>query len=204
MEQPPPLTPQEMAAAQGSGYHQLGQPQSVKILGIFHLILGAYGLATTAIGTYVAFAGNPFLGLMPKTPEMAAQAQIQAEMQEKVMPATIIGLVMALIITALIIVAGIKLLKKRRDGLKWSNMYAWTSLAGKAVSLVLAFAYTIPMMKEMTSAMSGGAGAMPVAFGSMMVVTTVLSVVVMCSYPILCLILLNRPATKQWFAAQPE
>lgn len=202
--QPPPLTPQEIAAAQGGAYHQLGQPQSVKILGIFHLILAAYGLATTAIGIYVAFVGNPFLAMMPKTPEMTAQAQIQADMQEKVMPATIIGLVMALIITVLILVAGIKLLKKRRDGLKWSNRYAWTSLAGKAVSLVLAFIYTIPMMKEMTTAMSGGAGAMPGAFSTMMIVTTVLGVVVMCAYPILSLILLNRPATKEWFAAQPE
>lgn len=185
-------------------YHQLGQPQSVKIMGIFHVVLGAYGLITTAIGFYVALVGNPFLAMMPKTPELAAQAQIQAEMQEKMMPATIITLILTLVITALILVAGIKLLKKRRDGLKWSNRYAWTSIAGKVVNLVLAFVYTIPMMKEMTVAMSRGAGGMPGAVGTTLAVTTVLSVVVMCAYPILSLILLNRPSTKAWFAAQPE
>ncbi len=184
--------------------HQLGQPQSVKIIGIFHVILAAYGLVTTAMGLYVAFVGNPFLSLMPKTPEMAAQAQLQADMQAKMMPSTIITLVLTIVITALLLTAGIKLLKKRKDGLKWSNRYAWTSLAGKALNLVLAFVFTIPMMKEMTAAMSHGAGSMPGAVGGVMVVSTVLGVIVMCAYPILSLVLLNRPNVKEWFAAQPE
>ena len=184
--------------------HQLGQPQTVKIFGIFHLILAAYGLVTSAFAIYVVIVGNPFLGLMPKTPEFAAHAQMQADMQAKMMPASVITTVITLIIAILMLIAGIRLLKKRRDGLKWSNRYAWTSLAGKAVNLILAFAFTFPMMKELSVNMGPGSAAMPGMFGGIMVATTILTLLVMCTYPVLSLILLNRPSTKEWFAAQPE
>ena len=50
--------------------------------------------------------------------------------------------------------------------------------------------------------------AMPAAAQSVMkttmVVGAVFGVIVTCAYPILTLILLNRPKTKEWFAAQPE
>jgi len=187
--------------------HHLGQPQTVKIFGIFHVILAAYGLLTSVFAAYIVIAGNPFLALMPKNPAMAAQAELQAEMQEKVMPATVITTVVTIIIAILLLVAGIKLLKKRKDGLKWSNRYAWTSLAGKVMNIILAFVYTFPMMKEMTERMSHGthgAGAMPGAMSGIMVGSGILTILVMCTYPILTLVLLNRPSTKEWFAAQPD
>ena len=185
--------------------HHLGQPQSVKILGIFHVILAAYGFITSAFGVFVAATGNTFLNLFPKTPAMAAQMQMQTEMQQKMMPATILSVVLTLIIATLMLIAGIKLLKKRRDGLKWSNRYAWTSLAGKLGNLGIAFAITIPVMREVQGRMASPAPGMPpAAMDTIMIISTLFGVIVMCSYPILCLILLNRPNTKQWFAAQPE
>jgi hypothetical protein len=202
MEQPPPLTPQEVANMQ---QHMLGQPQQVKILGIFHVILAAYGILGSAFAVVVAVYGNPFLKLFPKTPAMAAQMQMQAEMQQKMMPATILSVVLTLIIATLMLIAGIKLLKKRRDALKWSNRYAWTSLAGKAANLVIAFAITIPVMREVQGSMASSAPGMPpAAMDTIVLVSTLFGVIVMCAYPILSLILLNRPKTKAWFAAQPE
>lgn len=187
--------------------HMLGQPQTVMIFGIFHLLLAAYGILTSVFAAYVAFVGNPFLALMPKNPAMAAQAELQAEMQDKVLPATVITTVITIVLAILLLVAGLKLLKKRRDALKWSNRYAWTSLAGKVVNLILAFLYTFPMMKEMTERMATGtpgAPAMPAAMSGLMVGSAVLTILVMCTYPVLSLILLNRPRTKEWFAAQPQ
>lgn len=201
MEQPPELTPQEIYNMQ---QHHLGQPQTVKIFGILHVILAAYGLLTSVFAVYVVVVGNPFLALMPKNPAMAAQAELQAEMQQKIMPASVITTVVTLILAVLLLIAGIKLLKKRKNALKWSNRYAWTSLAGKAVNLVLAFTYTIPMTKEMMAAMSPATPGMPGAVGGVMVVTTILGILVMCTYPILTLTLLNRPNVKEWFAAQPD
>lgn len=56
MEQPPPLTPQEVSNMQ---QHMLGQPQTVKIFGIFHVILAVYGFGATALGIFTTFVGNP-------------------------------------------------------------------------------------------------------------------------------------------------
>lgn len=119
------------------------------------------------------------------------------------MVATVLALVMTVLTTVLILIAGIKLLKKRRSGLLWSNRYAWTSLAGKVITLILTFLYTIPAMKEMVVDPALPAAAQSV-MRSTMVIGAVVGVVVTCVYPILTLILLNRPKTKQWFAAQPE
>ncbi len=184
--------------------HHLGQPQTVKIFGIMHVVLAGYGILMSAFALVIAFTGNPILKLMPKNPAMAAQVQMQAEMQEKMMPASIISTVVTIIIAILMLIAGIKLLKKRKDGLKWSNRYAWTSLVGKVANLVLAFVFTIPLTKEMMGAMSGGSAAMPGGIDAIVIASTIFGVIIMCVYPVLSLVLLNRPRTKQWFAAQPE
>lgn len=201
--QPPPLTPEEVAALQTVQYAHLAQPQTVKVFGIFHCILAAYGFFGSALALITAFVGNPFLMMLPKTPELAKQMEIQNQMQEKMLPATVISTAFTLIIAALMLIAGIKLLKKRASGLKWSNRYAWASLAGKVLNLILAFAFTFPVMQGMTEGMPGGA-ASPGISGSIMVASTLAVTLATCIYPILTLILLNRPNTKAWFAAQTE
>lgn len=140
---------------------------------------------------------------MPKTPQLAKQMEIEAQMQDKMMVATVVALGMSVVLAVLILIAGIKLLKKRRSGLVWSNRYAWTSLVGKVITLILTFLYTIPAMRAMTvdPAMPAAAHAV---MRSTMVIGAVVGVVATCIYPILTLVLLNRPNTKQWFAAQPE
>lgn len=203
MEQPPPLSPQEIAAMQTAQYSDLGQPQTVKVFGIMHVIFAAFGLLSSVWAVFVIAVGNPFLKLMPKTPEMAAQAKAQAAMEADMMPMTAISTVITVIVGLLMLKAGIMLLKKRRSGLLWSNRYAWTSLAAKVVNIGLAFVYTVPAMKEMASTMPGGA-AMPGGMEWIMIGSMLFGIIIMSAYPILTLILLNRPKTKEWFAAQPD
>lgn len=201
-QQPPPLTPKEIAARQTVQYANTGQPQTVKVFGILHLIFAGFGLLGLVWAVMLLTVGNPVFLLMPKTPEMAAQVKAQETMQEQMMSATVVSSLLTLIIAIVMIIAGIKLLKKRRDGLKWSNRYAWTSLAAKAVNVVIAFGFTMPVVK---GSISSAGGATP--FGSpetIMIFSMVLGIVISCIYPILTLALLNRPTTKEWFAAQPE
>ncbi len=206
-EQPPPLTPQEIEIMQAAQYADTGQPQTVKVFGIMHVIFGAYGILTILLA-FVAMAGvNPYLALIPKTPAASAQMEQQAEMQTEMLPMTIAATVISVVITAFILTAGILMLKRRRNGLKWSNRYAWTSLAGKAFNAVIAIFYTYPMMEEMMSKSGGGAampGAMAGAMEWVMIGSMVFGILITCIYPILTLVLLNRPKTKEWFAAQPE
>lgn len=203
IEQPPSLTPQDIAAMQTAQYADLGQPQTVKVFGIMHVILAVYGFGALVLGVIIALVGNPVYNFMPKTPELTKQMAMEAQMQDQMRVVTVLGLVMALVLSILILIAGIKLLQKRRGGLVWSNRYAWTSLAAKVVTLVLTFLYTIPAMWEMAVD-----PALPAAAQSMMritmVVGAVLGVVGTCIYPILSLILLNRPKTKEWFANRPD
>ena len=102
------------------------------------------------------------------------------------------------------IIAGIQLLQKRRNGLKWSNTYAWSSLGAKLINLVLAITIMIPAMQEMTQGMLESSKAPAAVSGMMsgfMAVGAIGGVVVSCVYPILAIALLNRPATKAWFAS---
>jgi hypothetical protein len=202
-EQPPPLTPQDIAAMQTVQYAELGQPQTVKVFGIMHLILAAYGFGATALGIITVFVGNPFLMLLPKTPELAKQMEVQQQMQDKMAVSSVLTLAMSLATTVLILMAGIKLLRKRRSGLTWSNRYAWVSLVGKVLTLVITFIYTIPIMRDMAVDPSLPAAAQSV-MRTTMAISAVGTVIVMSVYPILTLFLLNRPRTKEWFAAQPE
>lgn len=136
MEQPPPLSPEELAARQTAEFASIGQPQSVKIFGITHLVLGAYGVLTTLFAIVAMIGFNPFLSLMPKSPGASAQMEQQAAMQSEMLPFTIFSTIIAVATTALIITAGILMLKRRRNGLRWSNRYAWTSLLGKLVTAI--------------------------------------------------------------------
>lgn len=166
-------------------YAELGQPQTVKVFGIMHLIFAGLGLLSSLWAVFVIVVGNPFINLMPKTPEMAAQAKAQAAMQQDMMPLTIISTIMTVVIGLIMLKAGILLLKKRRSGLRWSNRYAWTSLAAKGVNIALAFIYTVPAMKEMT-AMPGATSALPPGQMEMIMIGSMLiGILISAAYPIL-------------------
>jgi len=201
--QPPPLSPQEISAMQTAQYAETGKPQAVTIFGIMHIIFAAFGFLSSIWAAFIAFAGNPFLNFGPKNPAMEAQAKAQAEMQEQMLPGTLISTAVTLVIAALMLTAGIQLLKKRRSGLVWNNRYAWTSIVGKAITIALIFIYTVPAMEEMMSGM-GGKTPMPGGFGSMMAMGMVIWIVTTAIYPILALFFLNRRPVKEWFAAQPH
>lgn len=195
------MTPQEMSELAGREYAQLGQPQVVKVFGILHVVFAALGILGSIWGLFVAFAGNPFLGLGGSNPAMAAQAKAEAAMQERMLPYTIGSTAITLVIASLMLTAGILLLKKRKSGLKWSNRYAWTSLVGKVLNAIMIFTITYPAAKEMTDQMSG-ASPMPGFFEGIMLASMLFGVLVPCIYPILTLVLLNRPNVKTWFANQ--
>jgi len=204
MEQPPPLTHQEVSELSGKEYAHLGQPQTVKVFGILHVVFAGFGVLGSIWGLYVAVAGNPFLGLGASTPAMRAQVEAEAAMQEQLLPFTFGSTALTLVITGLMLVAGILLLKKRKSGLKWSNRYAWTSLVGKVINTIMIFVFIFPATKEMTTQMSKGSPMPTGAMEGIMLGSMVVGVLISCVYPILTLILLNRPNVKTWFANQPD
>lgn len=190
----PPL-PQEPS---NLPYPLVGEPVVVKVFGILHLVFAGLGILGASWGLFIAVVGNPFLKLAPSSP----QIQAQLDMQAKLNPMTIVTNSLSLLIAVPMIIAGVQLLKKRKTALKWSNIYAFSSLGAKAIALVLAFIFVIPAMQEVATTIvpsSDGGKAM----GKFMVVGAIGGVLVSLIYPVLTLVLLNRPRVKAWFAHLP-
>ncbi len=178
----------------------LGDPPAVKVFGILHLVFAGLGLLGAVWGLFIAVVGNPFLKFSPAGPEMDAQLALQA----KINPMTITSGILSLLVAVPMIIAGIQLLQKRKSALKWSNTYAWSSLGAKLINLVLAVTIMVPAMQEMTQGILAKSPAPAAVSGIMsgfMAVGAIGGVVVSAVYPILTLFLLNRPATKAWFAS---
>ncbi len=201
MEQPPPLSQEEINQLASQQYAQLGEPQPVKVLGIFHVIFGAIGALGSLWTIYVIVMGNPFLKMAGDNPGV----DFQRKLEESTKVYTVIGTAFSVLVTALILTAGIQLLKKRKTALKWSNAYAWSSIGTKVLNLILSFIIVVPMTQKMMSEISGGAAAPPIpGFGGIMYASMFGGFLFSIIYPVITLILLNRPNVKQWFANQPD
>lgn len=100
--------------------------------------------------------------------------------------------------------AGVKLVKGKRDALKFSNGYAWLSIASKIINLVVSFVYILPKTDVLMPAPAPGSPGMPASgMETIMIATFIATFVVGIIYPILSLVLLNRPGVKTWLENQP-
>ncbi len=179
-------------------------PPVVKVLAILHLVFAGLGILSAVWGLFIALVGNPFLKLMPSTPQMSAHLDAQVAMQEKILPLTLTTSIFSLLVAIPMITAGVKMLKKHKDGLKWSNIYAISSLVAKVVGMVLSATILIPAMREMSRSVMTGPGIPSGAetmMSSLMVASAIGGALISCAYPLLTLILLNRAAPKAWFAS---
>ncbi len=89
----------------------VGEPPSVKVFGILHLIFAGLGVITALWGLFIAVVGNPFLKLAGSTPHMNAQLEAQMAMQEKITPMSITSSILSLLVAIPMITAGILMLK---------------------------------------------------------------------------------------------
>lgn len=182
-------------------------PQPVKVFGIMHLVFAGLGVVSAIWALFIAVVGNPFLKMGEFNRQLGEQMDAQIAMQAKINPVSISSAVLSLLVAIPMIVAGILLLKERKNALKWSNAYAWSSIGSKVINLVLTVTILVPAMQEMmrdvtkSTPMPGPASDIMSMFMSGSAIGGVL---VSCTYPIVALVVLNRPATKEWFAARPS
>ncbi|MEO5711915.1 MAG: hypothetical protein ABIT37_00355 [Luteolibacter sp.] len=204
MNEPSPYQPPLPQGAPSMPYFITEAPPVVKVMGILHLVFAGFGILGAVWGLFIAIVGNPFLKLMPSSPQLTAQLEAQMAMQEKIKPMTLTSSTLSLLVAIPMIIAGIKMLRNHKDGLKWSNIYAGSSLTAKAVNMILAVTILIPAMREMTDGITGGShmpGAAKTMMGGFMAGGAIGGALIACAYPLLTLILLNRAAPKAWFAS---
>jgi hypothetical protein len=184
---------------------EITEPAAVRVMGILHLVFAGWGILTASWALYMAVAGNPFLKLSPAGAPLTDQMKAQISMQAKIQPASVTMAIFSLLVAIPMIIAGIRLLKKRRSALKWSNGYAYSSLTAKMVNVVMTVTIIVPAMREMTQGMFAGShapGQFEDVMGMMMGAGAVGSALLACIYPVLSLVLLNGSKAKVWFATR--
>jgi len=174
------------------------RPAILQVFGILHLLAGGYGLLTGLWGVYMTIAGNPFSNMIPAGPARDAQEK----MTQAIQPMVNINLGITLILVVLVLTAGIKLLRSRKDAVKVSNFYAIASLAGKVVGGVLVFIYVVPaqrqMIQDQLGSVDGVSSSVKTGMDVAMAFGAIGGILFTCIYPVLALILLNRRPVKDW------
>lgn len=187
------------------------EPKAIKIFGVLHLVLGGIGVLGLLWGVAQIFVGDALLKLQSSGDEEVYE--IQKGMQDELQVPTMVGLVVSLVVTTLIIRAGLKLVRNRKDAVQASSLYSYASIGGKVISLILTVTYTIPVLNryfdELTEKMvaAGGAGSGASSAESIMNMTKSLTSVsgivmpvLMCLYPVLALVFLKKKSVKDYLA----
>ncbi len=178
------------------------EPPAVKVFGILHLILAGIGILSGLWGLFSTQMMGMFQGMMPNP----GQAKIQMDYMQELWWVTLMNSIFALTLAGLLLTAGLKLVRSQKDGVLWSNRYAWTSIGMKLVTLVITVAFVLPMMNRMMGDVmantpnmpAGSADTMTTMMRAMMSTSAVISPLISCLYPVLALIFLSRPRVKEW------
>lgn len=181
----------------------LRPPSQIKVFAILHLVFGGLGLVGTALGLLMQKFGNSALFY----PDGAnnPQAQLQRAIKEAGALHQNINYAVSVLLAVLLLIAGLKLLKRKSSGLAWSNAYAWLSITLKIVLAILFFTMVLPKLNGLLDGIvdeavkSGGKKEIGtiVSVAKMTVIATgVVSPLLTCIYPILSLVFLNRKSVK--------
>ncbi|MFT4177241.1 MAG: hypothetical protein QM627_11370 [Luteolibacter sp.] len=167
----------------------LGDPPPVKVFGILHLTFAILGLLW---GTRTFFGNRVSPITLPHIPDL-----------EPTLLRLGIGLcVMSAAVTVASLIAGILLLKKRKSGLLWSNIYAWMSLLTKAAMLCIVFSTIAPALFRLQKSIGYYHGFPVITVIPLAIITLI--VLAWSAYPAITLMVLNKPAIRQWFATRPN
>jgi len=197
------------------------EPGRIRVFGIMHIVFGALGLLGGSFFVAMLLVVDPlvlwFQDLVESELPSGSAVPPEAEMMIGAFDALRILMkelallnwihaVTSLVVAVLILVAGIRLVKKRRNAVQSSNLYSWASVARRLIYLVLFLTTGVQAMRryhgkieELTGAASASAPGnlnmmqLQEVFG---VATTVSSTFVALVYPILALVMLNKPLVK--------
>ena len=172
------INPFESPQALISPHHEGNKSSIPKVLGILNIVFGAIGIFSSIGGLALNKMQQDMATLPPETLKYLKS-------QETTNFLNSLG---GIILGALLLFAGLKLIKYRRQGVKLTNIWAILRILFAFVASYFAYGamQDMPQISGLGE-VGGGLVAGGIIFG----------LVISCAYPIICLILLKRPnATK--------
>jgi hypothetical protein len=196
--QPPPGLPDVMVR----------EPGAIKTFGVIHLIMAGYGiimglfslLSTLFFQNFSKSFATPSGTSGPSSTEQEmAMTNYMSDLQFY----TYISIAFTFVLAAMLIIAGIGLLKAREKGRVMSIRYAWTSIATKVVALIYTIVVVMPATKRMTDTMyQGMPGGMSNTMGSIMQYSQIFGILITLAYPILVLVMMKGEKVKAYLAGR--
>ena len=179
------------------------EPASIQVFAIFHFILAGIGVLFGLWSVVSMFFSNEMAGVgMPAGEQREKFVEAQQGYMEDIGWVSVMTGVFMLVLAVMLAIAGAKLWKKQKAGLVWSNRYAWTSIATKLISLVVGVLVVLPASGKMVEAMTEGMPGNSEATSMVMKYSTAAGALLgpLCSliYPVLVLVLLNKPRVKRF------
>ena len=201
------------------------EPKSIKVFGIIHIVFGGLGLLMSLF-SIVILIGIPFLltwatetmakDAKPGDPGTEAIMKMLNALKTRFADLTIpnwVHTITSIVVAILILLAGIALVKKRKGAVAKSNRYVWCSIGAKVINLALFFAMGMAANDKYQEAVAGlsgaatrarGPGGLDMAQLQSMISSggAVLSIALSLVYPILVLVMLNKPNVKEFLRQQ--
>jgi hypothetical protein len=174
------------------------EPGAIKTFGVLHLVIGGLGFIAVLFNSVAAVFSDKISQFQADMPGQNSRIpEIQKAYMNEMLPFTWASIAFSLILTVMLVLAGIHLLKIREKGIILSVRYAWTSLAMKALLLLGTIIIVMPATKRMTEQMYEGIPG-SAAMNGIMPAMQLLSVLATCIYPVVVLVMMNNATIKSY------
>ena len=174
------------------------EPGAIKTFGVLHLVIAGLGFLAVLFIAVAAVFSDSLSKFQADIPGQNSRLpEIQKAYMQEMLPFTWASIAFSLILTVMLVLAGIHLLKIRDKGRVLSLRYAWTSLAMKALLLIGTIIIVMPATKRMTEQMYEGIPG-SAAVNGIMPAMQLLSVLATCIYPVIVLVMMKSPKIKEY------
>lgn len=181
------------------------EPKRLKVFGVIDIVFGGLGLLYMALNV-VGLLAQDVVQKMSSAGQPEEVVEFQRRFTEATMPSSIISIILGTVVSAVVLVAGIALVRRKKNSIKLSNLYAFISIAAKVVTVVIFLTMIMPalnelmddLVKEMAADAPGDVKQMLDIMKASATGAGILVPVLMCIYPILSLVLLNKPKVREF------